>query len=196
MARPRQISDEQILDAARRAVLEGGPSVPLHEIAGRLGVTEPALLKRFGSRTELLLAALRPPDDPPWIEWLNQLPDDRSFPEQLTEVLSTMLAYLAEVVPCLTVLRESGIPHDRIVDVRRPAPLRAVPALTRFLERARERGLVESDLLEDAAVAILGAVQSRAFLQHLVRSNPFRSSDDEYVRALAQLFSKALGSND
>jgi AcrR family transcriptional regulator len=195
MARPRQISDEQILAAARRAVLAGGPSVPLHEIASKLGVTEPALLKRFGSRTELMIAALRPPDDPPWAEWLQALPDDRPFVEQLVEILGTMLSFLSEAVPCLAVLRESGIPHDRILDPRRPAPLRAVQAVMRYLERARDRGLIASDRVEDAAIALVGAVQSRAFLKHLLRKNPFDSSDDEHIRALAHLFAKALGSS-
>ena len=65
MGRPRQITDEQILDTTRTCVLEHGAQVSLDVVAERLGVTAPALLKRFGCRQELMVNALRPPAPPP-----------------------------------------------------------------------------------------------------------------------------------
>jgi len=55
MARPRLITDEQILTTMRSCVLELGSHVSLDLVADKLGVTAPALLKRFGNRQELLL---------------------------------------------------------------------------------------------------------------------------------------------
>ena len=67
MARPRLITDEQILTTMRSCVLEHGAQVSLDVVAQQLGVTSPALLKRFGSLEALMLEALRPPEDPAFI---------------------------------------------------------------------------------------------------------------------------------
>ena len=48
--RPRLVSDDEILDAARTCLLAHGPSVALSVIGERLNVSGPALLKRFGSK--------------------------------------------------------------------------------------------------------------------------------------------------
>ena len=68
MARPRTITDEQILGTMRASVLEHGPAVSLDFVAEKLGVTGPALLKRFGSRQKLMIEALKPPEVPTWVE--------------------------------------------------------------------------------------------------------------------------------
>ncbi|MEZ6127616.1 MAG: TetR/AcrR family transcriptional regulator [Planctomycetaceae bacterium] len=60
MARPRTISDDQILQTARDCFLEHGPSVATDVIAERLGVSSQALFKRFHSKHELMLAAIAP----------------------------------------------------------------------------------------------------------------------------------------
>ncbi|WP_420596421.1 TetR/AcrR family transcriptional regulator [Deinococcus sp.] len=53
MARPRTISDEQIIGAARETFLEHGFSATTAEIARRAGVSEGTLFKRFASKEEL-----------------------------------------------------------------------------------------------------------------------------------------------
>jgi len=67
MARPRRVSDEEVLSSVRRAVLEHGPSVSMDHIAAELGVTPPAIFRRFGSRNELLIAALKPDEEPSFL---------------------------------------------------------------------------------------------------------------------------------
>ena len=64
MARPRLITDEQILQTMRASVLEHGPAVSLDLVAEKLKVTGPALLKRFGTRQALMIEALKPPEEP------------------------------------------------------------------------------------------------------------------------------------
>lgn len=57
MARPRKVSDDQILEAAARVVARVGPfRATLAEIAAAVEVTPAALIQRFGSRRGLLLA--------------------------------------------------------------------------------------------------------------------------------------------
>ena len=65
MARPRRISNDQILEATRKAVLEHGATVSLDVIAHSLAVTPPAVFNAAGafalptaSRDSVLFLAL------------------------------------------------------------------------------------------------------------------------------------------
>src|ERR1700704_6691752 len=114
MARPRIVSDERILDATRAAVRLKGPSVSLDTIAARLGISQPALLKRFGTRNKLFIAALKPPEKPPFLPQIDSGPDDRPLQQQLQELLEAMAEFFDEMAPCISALRESGIPHSEL----------------------------------------------------------------------------------
>ncbi len=50
MGRPRTVSDEVILEAARSVFLEHGPSASTQAIADRLSLSQAALFKRFGTK--------------------------------------------------------------------------------------------------------------------------------------------------
>ncbi len=57
--RPRSISDEAILEAARRAVMRVGPMrLTLADVGREAGISPAALVKRFGSKRDLLLAVI------------------------------------------------------------------------------------------------------------------------------------------
>ena len=192
MARPRQITDEQILTATRACVLAQGPQVPLDTVAAELGVTGPALLKRFGSRQALLLEALKPPALMPFAEEFARGPSaDVPLVEQLDALFLQVFAFFAEVVPCVVALRESGIPHDKVFE-KGASPLQAIQALTRWVELAVERGLAQSDAPESVGTAMLGALQTRAFTAHVMKQAYSTRSNREYLRDLAVLFSRAL----
>ncbi len=60
MARPRGIDDERLLSAAQALLFEVGPAAfTLQKSARRAGVSAATLIKRFGSKQELLLALNR-----------------------------------------------------------------------------------------------------------------------------------------
>ena len=193
MARPRQVSDEQIQTAMRAAVLEHGPAVSLDLVAKQLSVTSPALLKRFGSRRELMIASLRPPDDQPWLNSLAQGPDDRSLVVQLEELIERTLLFMGNVMPCVAALRESGIPPSEIYAKGHTPPLlRGVKAMTTWLEGAKQRKLIGDFGLETAATALLGAISTRAFSAHLLKRPWSAREQSEYAAELSLLFSRAL----
>ena len=58
MARPRTISDAQLLSAAREVFVEQGFAATTASIAVRAGVSEGTLFKRFSTKEDLFAAAL------------------------------------------------------------------------------------------------------------------------------------------
>jgi AcrR family transcriptional regulator len=58
MARPRTISDESLLDAARSVFLEKGYQAPVSEIARRAGVSSATVFLRFETKEHLFVAVI------------------------------------------------------------------------------------------------------------------------------------------
>jgi AcrR family transcriptional regulator len=56
MARPREIRDERLLDAAAVAITRLGPAFTLADVAGEAGVSVGTVAHRFGSKHGLLVA--------------------------------------------------------------------------------------------------------------------------------------------
>lgn len=195
MARPRLVTDEQILRAVRENVLQHGPSVSLNQVASSLGVTQPALLKRFGSRQTLMLAALKPVGDPPWMTKLFKGPDERPLLVQLEEVCGALTEYLEQAIPCISALRESGIPHETVMRSLRPkSPAAALDALTRWLERAETKGLLEPAgvQLRTIAATLLGALSARVHMAHVHHVRWTDQSNTQFGQEVAQLIARSL----
>lgn len=193
MARPRQISDEQILTTTKRCVLDHGPHVSLELVADELGVTSPALLKRFGSRKQLMLRALVPPHTPPWTAQLEKGPDERPLVEQLEELFRGISSFFAEMVPCISALRESGIGHEEMMALHGDAPpIKNIKAMAAWLRAGAARGLLDCEHFESAATAIMGGITTRQWLGHMYKHHWSERSEREHVRELALFFSRAL----
>lgn len=190
MARPRRISDEQILSATRRCVVAHGARVSLDVIAAELGVTSPALLKRFGTREAVLLNALRPASHAAWIDLLVEGPTVEPLEAQLRRLFAQMYDFLKEAIPCMSALRESGIDLERFG--KPEVPVKGIKALQAWLAAASERGMISACETEPAAYAILGALQSRAFIAHITQRPETVRSERKYIEDLARFFTRAL----
>ncbi len=192
MARPRQVTDEQILEAARRSVLEDGAQVSLDAIAQRLGVTSPALIKRFGTRENLFIAALVP-DQSELDECFDDADAERSFPEQLESLIDRLSDYFARTMPRMMALRECGVSDEVIRErIKLPIPVRAVDRTTRWLEAMKRDRLIDGDMLATAASAIVGAISMRMISAHLSKRPWSKSSQRKYQSELAEMFCRAL----
>lgn len=194
MGRPRNVSDERILDEARACFLEQGAGVSTQVIAERLGVSHAVLFQRFGTKEHLMKAALLPRDEPPWIGAARAGPDERPLRDQLVELATAISTFLEAVVPCVAVLRAAGIepgagdPPDAV-----PGPLRARREVTAWFARAAKKELVRDVKPEHAADLFLGALQVRPFFHHVARKPSSRTDAKAYVELVADVVARALG---
>lgn len=97
MGRPKRVTDAEMLAAARTHFVARGFGASTREIAASLGLSEPALFKRFPTKVELFAAAMTPP----LADLVALLPVDPSRPgaERIEHVAAGLLAYFREVVP-------------------------------------------------------------------------------------------------
>jgi len=170
--RPRQFTDDELLATARRCFLEHGPGVSTSAIADELGVSQAALFKRFKTKQALMVEALAPGGRPPWIDEVEAGPDARPVPVQLREVVGHIDAYLAQMLPCITVLRAAGIdPAEMLRGLEVPPPVLAHRTLSGWFRRLHEQGRARIPHPQSTAMAFLGALHTRHMLGHVLGSH-------------------------
>ncbi|MCO4771477.1 MAG: TetR/AcrR family transcriptional regulator [Deltaproteobacteria bacterium] len=178
MARPRTVSDEDMLAAARAVFLEQGGSASTATIAGRLGVSQAALFKRFGTKKDLMVAALAPPATPPFLPLLLAGPDaSRPVDEQLRAIAMACLTFFRQMVPAVMVLNTCGFdPKQLMVEHDVPPPLVAHQAMGEWMAQAMDLELMRRGDPAAVALAFLGTLHIRAFFSALTRQ-PLSDAD-------------------
>ena len=174
MARPRQVSDAEILRTARVVFLEHGPSVSTQVIATGVGLSQPALFKRFGTKSELLLRALTPSAIPGWIHRTEAgIVPGKDARTQLRVILEEMNAFYVEYAPCWVTLRASTVDFEAFLERARESaadcgpivgPLRGQRALTGWLMSAVQIGAVRPMDSRSVAMAILVLSRGKSYL--------------------------------
>jgi AcrR family transcriptional regulator len=207
-ARPRQISDDEILKVACECFLENGPGVSVQVIADRLGISQPALFKRFNTKEELLVAALMPnPDSFPVLTWLKNDPKPGPFLPQLEKLISMLWMTIEVVFPRISMLAMSGLPHLGMQSGRGKQPLLFVlEAVADWLGAAQRIGHLRSagDPITWAQMC-MGPLQGRAALKYVLhvdfssdaffRYRNFRN-DKAFIRATADLLWRGMSNTD
>lgn len=193
--RPRSVSDDQILEVTRQMVRTHGPSVSTDAIGEQLGVSGQAVLKRFGSRDRLLLAALRPPPAPPSFTVLADGPDDRPFREQLAEFAVGAGDFFARLSQDYVALRWSSVSISDLLAPQQgapPAPLHGIRTLAAWLRRCTERGLARDVDAEAVALGLLGSLQVHSLLSHVLDRPPTHHDHADYVAVIVDTYARAL----
>ncbi len=168
MGRPRTVSDEVILEAARSVFLEHGPSASTQAIADRLSLSQAALFKRFGTKQDLMLAALRPPI-PPFVAEVSAGPIlDQPLLGQLRSIARDSVVFFRAMVPRLMVLKSSGVDLEQILKAfDEPPPVMVRRLLSDYFQRAMDAGLARpADPLATASL-FLGAFHMHSFMSHV-----------------------------
>ena len=195
MGRPKEVTDEQIVVAARRCFLERGAGVSAARIARELGVTHTTIFNRFGSKEALMIAALGPPEEIPWVAALEAGPDSRPIREQLLEHGKVMSAYFENLQAGLAVLHAAGITREKVFRSRKgePPPAQAVRALTAWLRRAQSRGRMANCDVETLATTILGALHNWAFIARVSGQSTAPAASDRHVERFIDLLWNGIG---
>jgi AcrR family transcriptional regulator len=186
VARPQTVSDEAILATMRRHVLAHGPAVSLDLVAEALKISTPAVLKRFGTRRALMISALQPPMPPSWIKSLELPLSKPALRQQLVSVFRSIQSYMAEVMPCMLALSESGISTVELFAGGPSLPEISVKSLTAWFSDAKQRRVIDCEFPSVVATAVLGAFQNRILM--------FRMKKQVYRPEEHQLFIEQLAS--
>jgi len=193
LARPRTISDDQILQTALECFLEHGPSVSTDVIAEKLGVSPQALFKRFNNKHDLMLAAVAPCGDAPWIPSVEAGPDDRPFSDQLSEILHELAEFFVDISRRMSVLRWSNLdPREMMEKHAEPPPLVDLRVLSGWLERAAERGLIRPIDFKATAMMMLTSMHGPAMLTDMLGKHPTGHSRDEYVACMVDILLQGM----
>jgi AcrR family transcriptional regulator len=195
MGRPREVTDEQIVVAARRCFLKRGAGVSAADIARELGVSHTTLFNRFGSKEGLMLAALGPPDAIEWVEALNAGPDARPIREQLVDHAKVMSDFFQDLQAGLGILQAAGIDPGKAYRERKgtSAPEQAYRALVGWLDRAQRQGRLAKCDVDTLASTILGALHGWAFTARVCGGSTNAAASDRYVERFIELLWNGIG---
>lgn len=191
MGRPRALTDQQILAAARRYFLDHGAAASTTELARELGVSHTTVLNRFGSKEALLLAALGPPAEVPWLAALAAGPTEGPIRTQLVEHGRAISAYFEELQAGFSVLRSAGLRVEQ--DGRRKGgPVDAFHTFVAWIRRAQEAGRLAPCDAEALASTLLGAIHGRA-LTDRVCGREGHAGGGDHVAQLIDLLWEGIG---
>ncbi len=181
MARPRLVSDEQVLEEARSFFLELGHTAPIQGLARRLGVSHAALFQRFGSKRALLIEAMRPAYDMPWPEEVEAGPTAGRTREGLLALCEALKSFFVANLPRIRVLQAAGVLHEEIFAQGSTHPFVACARVEAWLARGVAAGLFAPCDTRAVAAGIVAAVFGRVQMGRLA------SSHESAAEALAQL---------
>jgi AcrR family transcriptional regulator len=194
--RPKTISDETILEIARAAFLTHGPAVSTAQIAADAGVSQATLFKRFGTKDELLSAALKPRAQDCVLDLMERGPDSRPVEQQLLEIATQVHTSFSAIMPCLSML----MAHDpeafqAIGKSPQGPPARIHAAMTAWFARAQHAGLLHAERPEVCAHLFVGAVRSQVMSRRLFPHILSDLGEEDYLRAAVHtlLFGMAPG---
>ena len=196
MGRPREVTDEKIVVAARRCFLKRGAGVSAVDIAKELGVSHTTLFNRFGSKEGLMLAALGPPTEKiAWVAALEEGPDERPIREQLVAHARVMSTYFQDLQAGFGVLQAAGIDVAKAYKKTKggSAPEQAYDALVGWLERAQKRGRLGACDVHTLASTLLGALQGWAFTVRVCGLPSSNAAAKDYVERLIDLLWNGVG---
>jgi len=183
MARPRQVTDEQILAAARRCFLSDGPGVPTSAIAEELGISQAALFKRFGTKQRLIVRACCLESVPDWITGLDIPPEaDRPIRPQLVAIGMLLVDFMRQLAPRLAVLKANGIdPREMLKEFDVPPPVLGHRSLSRWLRMAVANGQLRECDADTVAFQLMGAIHGRTMLDQFVGEHLPAMDPETYV---------------
>jgi AcrR family transcriptional regulator len=194
MARPRSITDDEILDAAEGVFLEQGPQAPTAEVARRAGISEGTVFKRFGTKQDLFRAAMQRALTPRWTKLVEEFDVQGDVEAQLVELGLGLGAHTEAIIPKLVMMRGRGTKIGAVVsDTSDPPPvvqLRALNGLFARLQRAGRLGPGDPEIM---ARMFVGAIFHYSFAEYMGVDAWFPLPRPTFVRGVVHNLLNGIG---
>ena len=189
MVRPRQFHDEDLLAVARACLIEHGPGVSTTLIAEQAGVSQATLFKRFGTKQDLLVAALAPRPDPALLSLLAEGPTDASMPAQLEALATALVTLFDQMLPCVMTLWAAGLsPREVLPDGVESPPVVTRRLVAQFFAAAQAQGRLAGGTPAALALQFIGATKELAFQRHMFPDSAPDLSTSAYAQDLVRSF--------
>ena len=167
--------------------MEKGLHASTQEMADAIGMSQAALFKRFGTKENLVFAAMAPTGFPDFIESLTRGPDERPIMEQLHGLGCIIGEFFEQMIPTMNVM---GHALKALLDKGdTPPPVRVMLSLSRFLRLAHDDNKLNCQRPEACATMFIGSLMQRAFLLHLNPEMPLPPIEKYVADVLSLLWS-------
>ena len=152
-------------------------------IAERLGISQAALFKRFGTKENLIVAALsRPMGKNPVADVLAEGPTDDPIPDQLVALGVGIMTMMRRLVPCMAMLHAAAIDTREHLGQDHAPPKQARKLITEWMDQGRIRPMDPHIM----AVGFIGMLKARPFREIILGDDGLKCSDEVYVRQLVE----------
>lgn len=164
MARTRTISDDKILEAAREVFLEAGHSGTTAEIARRADISEGTIFKRFATKDQLFLAAMKI-SSPPWLKRVWVVNNEHTVRQNLHHICLELIAFFEEVIPKMMMVMCSHGGFSKELFDQDALPVRVIKELSLYLDKEQRRGRLGSCDVQILARMLISSCHHYAFME-------------------------------
>jgi len=192
MPRPRTITNEQILEAAREVFVERGLDATTAEIAERAGVSEGSIFKRFPTKDMLFARAMALDEDgrPSWAKVVDGLdPEQGDVLEQLTVLGEALFEFFDDMIPRISMMMSKGLGPKKFPMFATPEspPVKGVRIVAGYLQSAKRAGKIRPEIdTEIAARMFIAAMHFHAFAEHAGINVVMPMPHGTYVRGVVR----------
>jgi AcrR family transcriptional regulator len=186
MARTKSIKYDRVLEAARAAFLDKGPSATMAEIARRAGVAEGTLYRFVDSKDELLRRATDVDGlEPSWLTDMLARVGRGELTTELVEAGMRSLGFFRTLLAML-MIRGARPKASYKEDRASPLPPQVLKQTTAFFAAEQQLGRIHKKVDPDVVGrAFLGGLMSYAIYEMTLRGP--QPPAEGYVRALVRL---------
>ncbi|MCK5115311.1 MAG: TetR/AcrR family transcriptional regulator [Candidatus Aegiribacteria sp.] len=194
MPRPKQVTDKELLNTALECFLKHGPNVSTQIIADKVGLSQPALFKRFGTKKELFLRAVVPSEDLPVLDWINSSPIPGPFRPQFEQLLINVLDTLTWVLPRIQLLQAARIPRKVVMArYKTPPPIMLTRSIAGFFKRAEQMGYLRNNLNPlFLAQSVFGVLMGRSFQNQIANHKVTSKDDSAFIESTVKFLCKGI----
>lgn len=188
MARKSVITDDEILQAAREVFLETGPTATTAEVARRAGVSEGTIFKRYATKKDLIIAAMKMREAVPWQQGLQARVGASELNLQLADLMKELIEFFRMMAPRLALMSSCHIRKEEFFGAHsEPPPVTGIRALSRYLATEQQLGRLGPCDVEIVARVLLGAsIQYAMHESHGVHAW-LPMPEDTYIRGTVEL---------